>query len=229
MIEFLLNLPFYVLPYILVVGVVITVHVEFGHFLAAGQGGEHQDRSVLDRLRQAPGSATPDLGRRRVATWASSRSGATVRFAGDENAASMPDQDDLEEMRQDLLARVGPVELRRYYHFKPLWQRAMISAAGPIANFLLAVAIFATLLMTLGQPLAPPRINFVKPGSPAEQAGFKINDIVRKANGQCREDWPTTSSRSSSFGPACRFASRSIAAASLSNLSRRRRADPSPM
>ena len=51
--------------------------------------------------------------------------GGYVRFAGDENAASVPDQNDLEAMRRDLMAREGEAALGRYFHFKPLWQRAL--------------------------------------------------------------------------------------------------------
>ncbi|MGZ5907646.1 MAG: site-2 protease family protein, partial [Reyranella sp.] len=152
MIAFLLALPFYILPYVLIIGIVITVH-ELGHFLAA--------KAVNTKIDQFSIGFGKALFRRTDKSGVEWRLGLIpvggyVRFAGDDNVASIPDQDDLAAMRADLLDRVGPAELRRYYHFKPLWQRALISAAGPLANFVLSIAIFAALLGTLGEGVATP-------------------------------------------------------------------------
>jgi regulator of sigma E protease len=176
----LVNVLFYVLPFIVVVGIVITVH-EFGHFLAAKAVD-----TKIDQFSVGFGKALLQHTDRSGVEWrlGAFPIGGFVRFAGDDNAASIPDQEDLQVLRQELLDRVGPAELRRYYHFKPLWQRALISAAGPVANFLLAIAIFSTLLLTLGQPIATPRVGLVVPGSPAQQAGFQIGDVVVMANGR---------------------------------------------
>src|SRR3954452_14501760 len=122
---FLANMAFYILPFIVVVGVVITVH-EFGHFLAAKALGTKIDQFSI-------GFGKP------LARWVDKSGvewrlgwlpiGGFVRFAGDDNAASVPDQHDLEDMRRDLVAREGETALGQYYHFKPIWQRALISAA----------------------------------------------------------------------------------------------------
>src|SRR5512140_2241349 len=162
MIAFLVNVLFAVLPYVLIVGMVITVH-ELGHFLAAKPVG-----TKLDQFSIGFGKALFRRTDKSGVEWRLSMIpiGGFVRFAGDDNAASIPDQDDLEAMRRDLLDRVGPAELRRYYHFKPLWQRAFISAAGPVANFILSIAIFAILLGTLGEGVATPRVGAVSPGGP---------------------------------------------------------------
>ena len=167
-------------PILLVLGVVITVH-ELGHFLVGKAVGTKIDQFAIG-FGKPWFRHTDKAGVEWRLGWLPV--GGFVRFAGDDNAASIPDQDDLEAMRQDLLARVGPVELRRYYHFKPIWQRAAISVAGPLANFALSILIFSGLLLALGQPISTPRVGDVDPGSPAQAAGFLPNDIILKANGQ---------------------------------------------
>jgi regulator of sigma E protease len=177
---FLINVAFHILPFLLVVGPVITIH-EFGHFLAA--------KAVNTKIDQfAIGFGKP------LARWVDKAGvewrigwapiGGFVRFAGDDNAASVPDTDDLDAMRAEVLAREGPAELRRYYHFKPLWQRALISAAGPVANFLLSITIFAALLLIMGEQIAPARVDAVTPNSPAARSGLQVGDVVTKVNGR---------------------------------------------
>jgi regulator of sigma E protease len=174
------NILFYIVPFLIVLGVVVTVH-ELGHFLAAKWLGTKIDTFSIGFGRS-------------IAAWRDKAGvewkigwlplGGYVKFAGDENAASVPDQNDLEAMRRDLIRREGPEALRQYFHFKPVWQRAVITAAGPVANFLLAIAIFSAFLMAFGDPIAPPRIDGVSKGSAAEAAGFRPGDVIRQANGK---------------------------------------------
>jgi regulator of sigma E protease len=167
-------------PFLLVIGVVITVH-ELGHFLAAKAVGTKIDSFSIG-MGRAVAQWTDKSGVLWRIGWAPI--GGYVKFAGDENAASIPDQDDLNEMRQRLIAEGRGREITRYFHFKPIWQRAFIVAAGPIANFLLAIAIFAALLMTLGETVGATSIDSVKPGSAAEAAGLRVGDVILKVNGR---------------------------------------------
>src|SRR3954452_17278659 len=99
------------LSFLVVVGVVVTIH-EFGHFLAAKALGTKIDQFSI-------GFGKP------LAHWTDKSGvewrlgwlpiGGFVRFAGDDNAASVPDQDDLEDLRRDLIAREGEAALGRYY------------------------------------------------------------------------------------------------------------------
>ena len=65
----------------------------------------------------------------------------------------------------------------------PLWQRVLIVAAGPIANFLLALAVFALVFAILGRPVTSPRVDAIAPGSAAEAAGFRVGDLILLING----------------------------------------------
>lgn len=187
MIGFLHNALLYVIPFLVILGVVVTVH-EGGHFLAAKWLG-----TAIDRFSIGFG--------RSIAQWRDKAGvewrigwlplGGYVKFSGDDNAASVPDSTDLSDLRREILVREGEGALRRYFHFKPLWQRAIIVAAGPVANFLLAIAIFAVLLMTVGETLQPARVDAVRPGSPAAEAGFQTGDVVLKANNRKIDSFAT--------------------------------------
>ena len=166
-------------PFLLIIGLVITVH-EFGHFLA----GKAVDAKI-DQFAIGFGGPIASWRDRSGVEWRLGwlPIGGFVRFAGDDNAASVPVKEDLDDLKREILAREGPAELRRYHYFKPLWARVLISISGPLANFLLSIAIFAGLLLALGEPIAPARIDSVIAGSPAARAGFQAGDIIVKANG----------------------------------------------
>ena len=180
MIEILRNALFYSLPIVAILGLVVTVH-EMGHFLAAKALG-----TKIDQYSNGFGRPICQWFDRSGVEWRIGwlPLGGFVRFAGDDNAASVPDHEGLAALRRDLAAREGEAAVVRYFHFKPLWHRAVITAAGPVANFVLAIVIFATLLMTLGEPVAPARVATVTPGSAADRAGFHAGDLVVKADGK---------------------------------------------
>jgi regulator of sigma E protease len=101
--------------------------------------------------------------------------GGYVKFFGDEDAASSPDYERLE--------RIAPDERDRTFLGAKLWKRAATVAAGPIANFLLAIAIFAVLFSIYGRAVADPVVAFVAPGSAAEEAGVQPGDRLVSIDG----------------------------------------------
>src|ERR671933_1377790 len=109
---------------------VVFVH-EFGHFLAARWCGVRVTAFSIGFGREIAGF-TDRHGTRWKLSWIPL--GGYVKFLGDDNAASTPDQ--------AALARLTEAERRRSFFYKPLPQRAVIVAAGPIANFVLALAVF---------------------------------------------------------------------------------------
>ncbi len=178
--QFLQTVVLAVIPFLLVLGLVVTVH-ELGHFLAAKALGTKIDRFSIGFGRSIA-SWTDKSGVEWRLGWLPI--GGYVRFAGDENAASIPDANVLVEMRRKLIDQGRGAEIPRYFHFKPIWQRAIIVAAGPLANFALAIAIFAGLLMSLGDLVLPFRVAVVQPDSAAAEAGFQVGDRIVAVNGR---------------------------------------------
>ena len=177
--DILKSILLYVVPFLIVIGVVITIH-EMGHFFAAKALGTKIDRFAIGFGRSIAQWTDKDGVEWRIG-WMPI--GGYVRFAGDDNAASIPDAEDLDAMRRQLISEGRGAEIGRYFHFKPLWQRAIIVAAGPVSNFLLAIVIFATLLMAFGEPLTRPRIDTVAAGSPGAAAGFQPGDLIVSMDG----------------------------------------------
>ncbi len=166
-------------PFI-VLTLVVTVH-EFGHFLAARAFGVKVDRFSI-------GFGRP------IVHWTDRRGvdwrfgwiplGGYVRFAGDESAASVPDHEDLKRLRAEVTAAEGAAAVRQYFHFKPVWQRAIIVAAGPVTNFLLAIVLFAIVFLWIGLAIAPTRLDRLDAAAPAAQAGLKPGDMIVAVDGR---------------------------------------------
>ena len=181
MLEFLGSALSYILPFLAVLTLVVTVH-ELGHFWAARACGV-----AVDRFSIGFGKAILSWTDRKGVEWTVGwlPLGGYVRFAEDESAStSIPDRNTLEMLRADIRRREGPGAERRYFHFKPVWQRAFIVAAGPLANFLLAIVLFSGLVAARGEMVLPPRIDAVAWFSPAEQAGFRKGDTIIEADGK---------------------------------------------
>jgi regulator of sigma E protease len=179
MMAFLQDVTVYVLPFLLVITVIVTIH-ELGHFVTARVFGV-----AIDRFSIGFGRGLVSWKDRAGVEWRIGwlPFGGYVRFAGDENAASVPDKTDLATMRAAIIEREGVGAERRYLHFKPLWQRALIVVAGPAANFLLAAALFAVGFAVFGQPVSTTRVEVVPAGA-AASAGFQNGDVLLRADGR---------------------------------------------
>ena len=176
-----------VAPFLIVLGLVVTIH-ELGHFLAAKACGV-----AVDCFSIGFGRALLSWRDRSGTEWrlAWIPMGGYVRFAGDENAASAPNAEELEAIRREVLEREGPAALKRYFHFKPVWQRAIVVAAGPVANFVLSITLLSILLATIGERTLPARVDQVEPNTPAAVAGFMSGDLIERADSQVIDSFQT--------------------------------------
>jgi regulator of sigma E protease len=161
-----------VVPFLFVLTVVVFVH-ELGHFLIARWCGVRVLVFSIGFGRELVG-----LTDRHGTRWkiAAVPLGGYVKFFGDENVASVPDRASVEAM--------SDAERNESFFHQPLGKRAAIVAAGPIANFILAVVIFAAVFAVYGRPDNVARVEAVEANSAAATAGFQPADVVVAINDQ---------------------------------------------
>jgi regulator of sigma E protease len=161
----------YLIPFLFVLSLVVFFH-ELGHFLIARWCGV---RILVFSIGFGP--EIVGFNDRYGTRWKISAIplGGFVKFFGDDNAASMPDH--------ERLAGMDARERSQSFMFQPVAKRAAIVVAGPLANFLLAVVIFAGVFMLYGKQTMSARVDSVQPGSAAADAGFKPGDLVVAING----------------------------------------------
>jgi regulator of sigma E protease len=104
--------------------------------------------------------------------------GGYVKFIDDANGASAG------AAPEDELEKMSPEERAGAFRLKPLWQRAAVVAAGPLANFLLAIALYACVAAAYGVRMPAPVFDVIKTGGAADIAGLKSGDRVLSAAGE---------------------------------------------
>ncbi|MGQ3040715.1 MAG: M50 family metallopeptidase [Brevundimonas sp.] len=181
----------YIVPFLLVLTFIVTIH-ELGHFWVA-----RAFRVKIDRFSIGFGKTIVSRTDKHGVEWriAWLPLGGYVKFSGDLDASSVPDQAGLAELKSRVIAEHGPGAERDYFHFKPVWQRALIVAAGPFANFLLAIALLTVLFSVIGEQVLGPRVYNVVAGSPAAEAGFRSGDLITAVNGRAVSEAETVTSQ----------------------------------
>jgi regulator of sigma E protease len=160
----------WLIPFLFVLSVIVFFH-ELGHFWVARRCGV--------RVLTFSVGFGPELfgfNDKHGTRWKISAIplGGYVKFFGDENAASVPDHETAAQMNAE--------ERKVSFFHKPVAQRAAVVAAGPIANFILAIVIFAGIFLVYGKQITSARISDVQAGSVAAQAGFQAGDLVVAIN-----------------------------------------------
>jgi regulator of sigma E protease len=161
----------YIVPFLFVLTIVVFFH-ELGHFLVARWAGV---KVLTFSLGFGPELA--GFNDRHGTRWKISAVplGGYVKFFGDESEASTPSTEALANMTEE--------ERATSFHHKKVGPRAAIVAAGPIANFILAIVIFAGMALYYGKPNSVPRVDALTPDSAAAAAGFKVGDVVLSIDG----------------------------------------------
>ncbi|MBU4529648.1 MAG: RIP metalloprotease RseP [Hoeflea sp.] len=151
-------------PFLLVLTIVVFFH-ELGHYLVGRWCGIKAEVFSV-------GFGPELFGRtdRHGTRWKVSLIplGGYVKFLGDENAASQPSGSGAPAL--------SAAERAQSFPNAALWRRAATVAAGPIANFILAIAIFSVTFGINGRMISDPVVASVQPASAAEAAGILAGD-----------------------------------------------------
>jgi regulator of sigma E protease len=161
----------YAVGFLLLLGPLVTLH-ELGHYLVGRWFGVRADVFSVGFGKELAGITD-----RRGTRWRLSALplGGYVQFAGDMNPASQPSAEWL---------ALPEHERAQTFQAKPLRQRALIVAAGPVMNLLIAIAILAAFNFAFGKPVLPARIGEVERGSVAAAAGLRTGDLIVALDGQ---------------------------------------------
>jgi regulator of sigma E protease len=162
---------FGIIPFLVVLTIVVFFH-EFGHFIVARWCGV---KVVTFSIGFGP--ELFGFNDRHDTRWkvCAIPLGGYVKFFGDENAASVPDH--------AAAAAMSAAERKVSFVHQDVAPRAAIVVAGPIANFILSIVIFAGIFMSFGRPVIPARVDAVQPDSAAAAAGLKPGDQIVAING----------------------------------------------
>ena len=157
----------FIIPFIVLILVVVFIH-EYGHYYFARRYGVGVTDFSIGFGKELFGW-NDKSGTRWKICWIPL--GGYVKFFGDRNVFSQADQ-------EELLKKYNKEDQDKLFVTKPLYQRALIVAGGPVANFMLAIFIFLFIYMFVGKDFTPAIIDEVQKDSPAEIAGMKKNDII---------------------------------------------------
>lgn len=160
------------IPFLFVLMIVVFVH-EMGHYLVGRWCGIG--------VREFSIGFGPELigfNDRRGTRWKLSAIplGGYVKFLGDMSVTSDPNSQDTETLTAE--------ERKAAFHLQPVWKRALTVVAGPMANFLLTIAVFAVMFSLYGRYVSEPTVAEIRTGSPAETAGFLPGDRFVSVDGR---------------------------------------------
>src|SRR5688500_4192130 len=158
------------IAFVCALGPLVFIH-EMGHYLVARWFGVGAETFSIGCGREIKGW-TDKRGTRWKVGWLPL--GGYVKFIGDENGASTSGD----------LPRLSPEDRARSFHLKPVWQRFLIVLAGPVSNFLLAIAIFAVFFAVFGAPRTPPVAGAIQAGSAAEAVRIQPGDRILSIGGR---------------------------------------------
>ena len=157
----------YIIPFLILIMIVVFIH-EYGHYYFAKRYGVGVTDFSIGFGREIFGW-NDKSGTRWKVCWIPL--GGYVKFFGDRNVFSQTEQ-------QEIINKYSEDDRQKLFILKPLYQRSLIVAAGPLANFFLAILIFTMIYMFVGKDMTPALVAEVQKDSPAFVANMKKNDTI---------------------------------------------------
>lgn len=168
--EWLINAVYYVVPFIVLLGVLVFVH-ELGHYLMAKFTGVKVDEFSIGFGKKLWGFTDRSGTKWKICAIPL---GGYCKFLGDGDAASSTDES----------ASVAEEDKKYAFAFQNPFKKLAIVIAGPAANYVFAILVFAGVFFFLGKVDFPAVVGEVIKGGAAEQAGVLAGDRILKVNGK---------------------------------------------
>lgn len=166
--QMLMSLSYNIVGFIIMITTIVFVH-EFGHFYFARLFGVK-----IEVFSIGFGRAILWWNDKKGTKWKLGwiPMGGYVKMYGDVNVVSGPDI--------DKLAKMSEIERKQSFYYQSIWKKVIIVAAGPFANYVLAIIIITWIYFLNGTNVVSPEITDVALNMPASNAGLKIGDVVVK-------------------------------------------------
>jgi len=161
----------FIIPFIVLLTVVVFIH-EYGHYYFAKRFGVGVTDFSIGFGKEIFGFNDKSGTRWK---FCAIPLGGYVKFFGDRNVFSQAEQ-------EELLKQYSKEDQNKLFVTKPVYQRSLVVAAGPLANFILAILIFTFIYMFAGKDFTPAQIQEVQKDSPAYTSGVQSGDIILSIN-----------------------------------------------
>ncbi len=170
--EWLINAAYYIIPFIVLLGILVFVH-EFGHFLIARLCGVQVTDFSIGFGKELWGFTD-----RHQTKWkiCAVPLGGYCQFLGDADAASANSDEAVDELSAD--------DKKKAFPFQKPWKKLAIVLGGPGFNYLFAIIVFTMMFALLGKFSFPPVVGEVVPGGAADKAGIVAADRILEVNGR---------------------------------------------
>lgn len=168
--DWLINAVYYVVPFVVVLGILVFVH-ELGHFAVARMCGVRVDVFSIGFGKELWGRRD-----RQGTYWkiAAVPLGGYCQFLGDDDASSAGD---------GKASELSEEEKKFTFQYQSPAKKLVIALAGPMSNYLFAILIFVGIFFFLGKINFPPVVGEVFENSAAAKAGIVANDRILTING----------------------------------------------